>query len=424
MDLTAATEGGTAAVTAARAADPARYAIGGRAPRLAFAPETREQAADVVGAAARDGLALVPWGAGTALARATAPARYDVALDVTALDRIVTFEPEDLTLTVECGATLERVRAALAPHGLSLALEGAGGGRATIGGVLAANASGARRREWGAPRDRILGARFVTGEGALVRSGGRVVKNVAGYGSHRLLCGSRGGLAVLIEASFKLLPAAAASVALVFELPPARLGDAALWQPFARGEPTAMTVLGPAAARALAGRMGDAPASASGGALALVLGFEADAAWCAAQEARALERLSPALGAPRARLADARARAVLDALAGLEDLAATRATFTSAWRTPEALAALDRAALETLVFHAPAGRLHVFPEAGATTALARALGARKFTWIDGTDAGFAPPAAPAGMRALRARVAAAFDPRGTLAFGREWIERA
>ncbi|HET7224396.1 MAG TPA: hypothetical protein VFK69_01685, partial [Candidatus Eisenbacteria bacterium] len=139
-----------------------------------------------------------------------------------------------------------------------------------------------------------------------------------------------------------------------------------------------------------------------------------------------LERLSPALGAPRARLADARARTVLDALAGLadQDPGATRATFTSAWRTPEALATLDRAALETLVFHAPAGRLHVFPEAGATAALARALAPRRFTWIDGTDAGFAPPAGSAGMRALRARVAAAFDPRGTFAFGREWIERA
>ena len=74
----------------------------------------------------------------------------------------------------------------------------------------------------GAPRDRILGARFALGEGLLAKSGGRVVKNVAGYGIHRLLCGSRGALAVIVEATLKLQPAPAARAALVYACEPHR----------------------------------------------------------------------------------------------------------------------------------------------------------------------------------------------------------
>src|SRR6185503_9728164 len=99
------------------------------------------------------------------------------------------------------------LRAALAARGQELPLEGAREERATLGGVLAANAVGPRRRFFGSPRDRILGACYALGDGTLARAGGKVVKNVAGYGIHRLLCGSRGGLAVLLEASLKLLPA-------------------------------------------------------------------------------------------------------------------------------------------------------------------------------------------------------------------------
>lgn len=419
MDLSAAS-GVAAEQPAAAERDPAAYAIGGRAPRRAFAPASRDAVAEVVRGAARDRLALVPWGAGLSLAHATPPVRYDVALDLRGVAAIVEYEPEDLTLTVECGATLAAVRVALEPHGQWLPLEAPGAGGATIGGVLAANASGARRREWGAPRDRILGARFVLGDGRPVRSGGRVVKNVAGYGSHRLVCGSRGALAVLLEASFKLLPAPHTSVALVFELPADAVEHATLWAPFAREEPTVMSVLGPEAAAALAARV-TATAGGAEDRLTLVLGFEADAPWCAAQEAHATARMAT-LGAPRVRLEGAPARAALDALAELETLAPARATFTSAWRTPAALAALEPADRMRCVFHAPAGRLHVFPEhAGA---LVRRLVPHGFTLID--QAGLELTAAPAsaGVRALRTRLAHAFDAGGTFAFGPEWIGMA
>src|SRR5262249_58694351 len=106
-------------------------------------------------------------------------------------DAVVEYDAEDLTRTVECGAVLAGVRETLAARGQVLPLEGAGADRATVGGVLAANASGARRRAWGAPRDRILGARFVTGDGTAARTGGRVVKEGAGDALHRPLCRPR-----------------------------------------------------------------------------------------------------------------------------------------------------------------------------------------------------------------------------------------
>jgi len=211
----------TPGLAPSRVVDPAAYALGGVAPRLALRPADREEVAEAMGAAARDGLRVVPWGGGVALAHQPPPARYDLALDLTGLDRIAEYDPEDYTLTAECGATVASLRAALAARGQELPLEAPNASRATLGGVLAADASGPRRLRFGAPHDRILGARFVLADGTLVRSGGKVVKNVAGYGTHRLLCGSRGGLAVMVEASFKLAPAPEARIALV-QVPAAR----------------------------------------------------------------------------------------------------------------------------------------------------------------------------------------------------------
>ena len=188
----------TLGLGAARAVDAARYAIAGKLPRVALRPAAAGEVAEALRAAGRDGLGAVPWGGGTALALGQPPERYDVALDLTAFDRVVEYEPEDFTVTAECGVTLATLRATLAARGQELPLEGARAEAATLGGVLAANASGPRRLRFGAPHDRILGGHFALADGTLARSGGKVVKNVAGYALHRLLCGSRGGPGVLV----------------------------------------------------------------------------------------------------------------------------------------------------------------------------------------------------------------------------------
>jgi glycolate oxidase FAD binding subunit len=233
-------------------------------------------------------LKLVPWGGGVALTREPAPERFDVALDMTGLKRVAIYDPDDYTITVECGITIDDLRATLAAKRQELPLEGAESWGATLGGVLAANASGPRRRALGAPRDRILGASFVTGDAVLAKSGGRVVKNVAGHAVHRLLVGSRGTLGVLVQASLKLLPQPPARAAMVWECDTATLGDAARWRDWPRREPAALTVVG----RAIAAKN---PVLATDASFTVIAGFEHDAAWvedCA-------EFARRTLGAPR-----------------------------------------------------------------------------------------------------------------------------
>ena len=401
----------TLGLDAARVCDPAGYAMSGRAPRHAVRPASREELCEALRAAARDGLGVVPWGGGVALARESAPQAFDVALDTRGVARIVEYDPDDLTLTAECGATIESLRATLAERGQELPIEAAEGWGATLGGALAANACGARRAALGAPRDRILGARFALGDGTLARSGGKVVKNVAGYGIHRLLCGSRGALAVFVEASLKLQPAPATRAALVYAIAPAQLGEARRWERFARMRPAALTVIG----RDIAAKD---PTLAAGDALAVVVGFEGEAADVELDCARARE----ALGVPRLKLSDASAVTMWQRLADLEELPGLRLSFTSAHLTPVALGAvLPPAALARAVFHAACGRLHVFPNGEEPARVARELESHGFTLIDARGARIEPAAPPQlAVRQMRAAIRSALDPDSRFAFGGAW----
>jgi glycolate oxidase FAD binding subunit len=402
-------------LTASRAADPAGYALGGVAPRRALRPANREEVTEAIRAAARDGLSVVPWGAGIALAHEPPPPRYDLALDLTALDRIVEYDPEDFTLTAECGAPVASLRATLAARGQELPLEAPHASRATLGGVLAAGASGPRRLHFGAPHDRILGARFVLADGTLVRSGGKVVKNVAGYGTHRLLCGSRGGLAVMVEASLKLAPAPEARVALCYGADAAELADAERWSSFPRLEPSLLSVVDASLAAALPARTDTS--------FAVVVGLEDDRAWVSEQEQAA----NAALGPPAVRLEGDDAAALWQSLADLEETAGPRLSFTTAGNTPAALAPLlARRAAHRLVFHAPAGRLHLFPGREDAQALVDAAAAHGFTLIGARGLAGIRAALPpqTGLLALRARIRAALDPNGTLALGDSWAAGA
>jgi glycolate dehydrogenase FAD-binding subunit len=401
---------------AASSVDAAPYALGGRTPKLALRPAGRDEVCEALRAAARDGLAVVPWGAGVALRHEPAPLRYDLALDLSALDRIVEYDPEDLTLTAEAGVTIAGLRETLAARRQELPLEAAHAGRATLGGLLAADASGSRRLRFGAPHDRILGARFVLADGTLARSGGKVVKNVAGYATHRLLCGSRGGLAVIVEASLKLAPAPEERVALRFDMDAAALSDPARWAWLPRLEPAFATVVGTAAAAGLPGGTG-------GSAFVVIIGLEDDHPWVTEQES-AVRR---ALGPPRARLLGDQVIALEQSLADLEEQEGPRLSFTTAGNTPAALAPLlAGAAAGRLVFHAPAGRLHLFGERAELAASAVAAADAGFTLRAARDPGYAPDGGPsrAGLLALRGRIRGTLDPTGLLALGERWAAGA
>jgi len=125
------------------------------------------------------------------------------------LNRVIEYAPEDMTITVEAGVSFDAINALTAKDNLRLALDPPGyDGQATIGGVLATNDSGPMRAAYGSPRDMVLGATIVLYDGTVIRSGGRVVKNVAGYGLHRLMCGSWGRFGLIASATLRLRPRA------------------------------------------------------------------------------------------------------------------------------------------------------------------------------------------------------------------------
>ncbi len=156
-------------------------------------------------------LAVYPQGGRTALDYGGIPSRPGVAVRLGRLDRVVDYPAADMTITVEAGITLGRVRALVAEQGQRLAIEAAWPDLATIGGIFATATTGPRRFGWGRPRDQIIGVTFVNGAGELVRGGGRVVKNVAGYDLPKLLTGSLGTLGIITEVTLKVNPRPEAS---------------------------------------------------------------------------------------------------------------------------------------------------------------------------------------------------------------------
>jgi glycolate oxidase FAD binding subunit len=182
------------------------YVIDGRTPEAAVFPGTVEEVAAVVAHAAEASVPLIPWGGGTGAGVGGPPARAGLVLGLTRLRAIVEHEPGDLTVTAQAGLTLSELQTALRARGQWLSLDPPDAERATLGGVLAANASGPRRHLYGTARDVLIGVTVVTADGSIVRGGGRVVKNVAGYDLPKLFIGSQGTLGVIVEATFKLRP--------------------------------------------------------------------------------------------------------------------------------------------------------------------------------------------------------------------------
>ena len=133
-------------------------------------------------------------------------AAADVILSTRRLNRIVAYEPKDLTLSVEAGMKFRDLVAALRANGQMLPLDPPFTDEATVGGVVAANSSGPRRRRYGTARDMVIGMKIATVEGAIVSSGGMVVKNVTGLDMAKLLIGSFGTLAAMVTVNFKVFP--------------------------------------------------------------------------------------------------------------------------------------------------------------------------------------------------------------------------
>ena len=202
IDELTAHAGPGAAVRAGGAAD----AVDGVQPRLVVAPASRAALAETLARAASERLRVRVAGGRTKQDWGTPGDTIDLLLSTAALGDVIEHRHGDLTATVESGATLAAVNAALAAHGQRLPWDPPWPERATIGGIVATNDSGPRRHGHGAPRDSIIGVTMARVDGRIAKAGGIVVKNVAGYDLSRLLTGSFGCLGVILTATFKLAP--------------------------------------------------------------------------------------------------------------------------------------------------------------------------------------------------------------------------
>ncbi|SEG27364.1 glycolate oxidase FAD binding subunit [Actinacidiphila yanglinensis] len=148
---------------------------------------------------------VVPVGAGTKTGWAAPATSCDLLLRTTGLDRVTEYAPGDLVVVAEAGVPLAALQEQLATHGQMLALDPPEQG-ATLGGILAANASGPRRLRYGTVRDLLIGVTVVLADGTVARSGGKVVKNVAGYDLGKLHTGAHGGLGIVVSTTWRLHP--------------------------------------------------------------------------------------------------------------------------------------------------------------------------------------------------------------------------
>jgi FAD/FMN-containing dehydrogenase len=197
---------GANAIFVAKAANRELYAIDGIAPTAFAKPASAEQAAEIIRFAAKENLSIVPVGARTKLFCAPTLTRYDVALDLTALDDVAHYDPADLTVSIGAGMPLAKLNTMLRGQNQFLPLLVPYYTHATVGGAVAVGLDSPLRNAYGTARDFLLGAEFIDGSGAQIKSGGRVVKNVTGYDAHKLLIGSCGTLAVITRLNFRTFP--------------------------------------------------------------------------------------------------------------------------------------------------------------------------------------------------------------------------
>ena len=217
-------------------------------------PQSSAELAEALHEAASHGrtIALAGQESKRLMAGPTEPA--DVRITVSGLRRVLDYEPRDLTISVEAGLPWKEFTSLVGQNRQMVPLDPPFAARATVGGVIAANSSGPRRRLYGTARDLVIGMRFATLEGKLVQSGGMVVKNVAGLDMAKLMIGSFGTLAAIAVVNFKLLPAPEAERSFLLPFPELAGAVAARNRVLASPlQPSAVDLLNPAAAAQVGG---------------------------------------------------------------------------------------------------------------------------------------------------------------------------
>lgn len=171
-----------------------------------LAPTSTEELCDSVRSAANAGQTIEVGGAFTKQTMGGPVAETDVRLSTSGMNRVLAYEPNDLTISVEAGMAWAELERVLGDNQQFIPVGPAFGATATVGGVVASDSSGPRRRRYGSARDMTIGMGFVTVEGKLIQSGGMVVKNVTGLDMAKIQIGSFGTLAAIATVNFKVLP--------------------------------------------------------------------------------------------------------------------------------------------------------------------------------------------------------------------------
>ncbi|MDP2959181.1 MAG: FAD-binding oxidoreductase [Longimicrobiales bacterium] len=388
------------------------WAVGGALPRAVVEPGSSEEVRAVLAAGSAAGLTVVPLG-GRTDPGAEPPRGPFVVLSTRRLAGIEAYEPADLTVTVGAGTTVASLGAALAEKGQWLPVDPPFAPERTVGGLVATGAAGPLGMAYGAPRDHVLGLTVVSGDGRVLRLGGRVMKNVAGFDLVKLIVGSRGTLGVVISATLRVFPRPADDRAVVLEAegPGPLLGSA-------RGVLTATVV--PASAVLVSPSPGDAP-----GRSALVVRVQGAPA-AVEVDTRTL------LGSSRAGSVSVGGDAAQRIHEAVRDRAARHPVVLRAFALPallpEILAAVhDAVSVDALAADVMSGRVRVgaaaAPEASALRALRarlEALGGSLVLERAGAGLLAEVPAYGQGGRAgaLGAALRTRFDPGGVLSAGR------
>jgi glycolate oxidase FAD binding subunit len=188
----------------------------GVVPELFVEPADESELGRVLEYANRAEMLVCPRGGGTKLDWGTAPRAIDLMISLAKFHRILEYAPGDMTVTVGAGITIAQLQSALCQNRQRLALDCLWPERATVGGVIATNDSGALRVRYGSIRDLIIGITVILPDGTVATSGGKVVKNVAGYDLPKLMSGALGTLGIISRAVFRLHPLAEKSRTLSF----------------------------------------------------------------------------------------------------------------------------------------------------------------------------------------------------------------
>jgi glycolate oxidase FAD binding subunit len=180
--------------------------VAGVQAQMVFEPNNEIELAAALRCGDATGLGVVPRGGGTKAGWGNPPVRADLILSTVRLNRVIEHAWADLTVSVEAGCIIKNLQNALAERGQRIAVDPLWPERATVGGILSTNDSGSLRIRYGALRDLIIGVTIALPDGTLASSGGKVVKNVAGYDLPKLATGALGTLGVITRAIFRLHP--------------------------------------------------------------------------------------------------------------------------------------------------------------------------------------------------------------------------